>query len=106
VRGWIGIEPDELTPELAETFGIKSDHGVIVTGVLNNGPAAKAGILPGDVITQIADQPTETVVGLMAQIAALAPGRPVALTLQRRQNTLHVDVTPAQRPTPTNPGGK
>jgi serine protease DegQ len=50
-RGWIGVEPNDLSPELAETFGVKAASGVIITGVLQNGPAAQAGIRPGDVIT-------------------------------------------------------
>src|SRR4051812_47599825 len=53
-RGWIGVEPNDLTPELAETFGIKTRQGVIITGVLQNGPAAQAGLRPGDVITEVA----------------------------------------------------
>ena len=49
-RGWIGVEPREITPEITQTFGLKSANGVVVTGVLLNGPAAKAGMEPGDVI--------------------------------------------------------
>ena len=47
-RGWIGVEPSELSPELAKTFGVKATAGVIITGVLQGGPAALAGIRPGD----------------------------------------------------------
>jgi serine protease DegQ len=52
-RGWIGVEPQDLNPELMETFGVKAaaKDGVLITGVLQNGPAAQAGIQPGDVIT-------------------------------------------------------
>ncbi|MBU3654321.1 MAG: trypsin-like serine protease, partial [Limnohabitans sp.] len=49
-RGWLGVEPTEITPEMAETFGLKQTQGVIITGVLQDGPAAKAGIKPGDVL--------------------------------------------------------
>jgi serine protease DegQ len=45
-RGWIGVEPSELSPELAETFGVKATEGVIITGVLQNGPAAQAASAP------------------------------------------------------------
>ena len=45
-RGWIGVEPSELSPELAETFDVKAQSGVIITSVLQNGPAAQAGIKP------------------------------------------------------------
>ena len=100
VRGWIGVEPNELTPELAQTFGIQTAQGVIVTGVLNTGPAAAAGMRPGDVITQVAGQPVRTVSELLTRIAALTPGQPAPFTLQRRGDTVQVSVTPAQRPQP------
>ena len=60
-RGWIGVEPNDLSPELAETFGVKTQSGVIVTGVLQNGPAAQAGIRPGDVMVAIAGKPVANV---------------------------------------------
>ena len=100
VRGWIGIEPGELTPELTQTFGIKTAQGVIVTGVLNGGPAADAGIRPGDVITQINGQPVRTASELLSRIAALTPGQPVPFTLERRAQEVQASVTPAQRPRP------
>jgi len=55
-RGWIGVEPNDLSPELAEAFGVQVQEGVIVTGVLQNGPAAKAGVRPGDVIKRIGER--------------------------------------------------
>ncbi len=100
VRGWIGVEPNELTPELAQTFGIKTAQGVIVTGVLNNGPAAAAGIRPGDVIVQVDGQPVRTVSELLTRIAALVPGQPAPFVLQRRGDEVQASVTPAQRPRP------
>ncbi len=100
VRGWIGIEPGELTPELAQTFGANVDQGVIVTGVLNGGPAAQAGIRPGDVITQVSGQPIRTVSELLTRIAALTPGQASEFLVQRRGEQVHADVTPSQRPQP------
>lgn len=100
VRGWIGIEPGELTPELAQTFGANVDQGVIVTGVLNGGPAAQAGIRPGDVITQAGGQPTRTVSELLTRIAALPPGEASEFLLQRRGEQVKASVTPSQRPRP------
>ena len=100
VRGWIGVEPNELTPELAQTFGIQTAQGVIVTGVLNSGPAAAAGVRPGDVITQVGEQPIRTVSELLTRIAALTPGQPAPFKLQRRGEQVEVSVVPAQRPRP------
>ena len=101
VRGWVGIEPMELTAELAETFGLpKQSEGVIVTGVLQNGPAANAGLRPGDLLLKVAGQPVKNVGELLTQIASLTPGKAIKLEVMRRNQTLTLDVTPAQRPKP------
>jgi serine protease DegQ len=101
VRGWVGIEPMELTAELAETFGLpKQSEGVIVTGVLQNGPAANAGLRPGDLLQKVVGQPVKNVGELLTQIASLTPGKPAKLEVMRRNQTLTLDVTPAQRPKP------
>ena len=99
-RGWIGVEPNELTPELAETFGLARTDGVVITGVLQNGPAFKAGIRPGDVLLQVGDQPVSQVGELLSTVAALKPGAAATFKIQRRQQQLTVQVTPAQRPRP------
>jgi S1-C subfamily serine protease len=100
VRGWVGIEPMTLTAELAETFGLKQTEGVIVTGVLQNGPAANAGLRPGDLLLKVAGQPVKNVGELLTQIAALTPGKTAQLEVVRRNQILTLDVTPAQRPKP------
>ena len=99
-RGWIGVEPNELTPELAETFGLSKTEGVVITGVLQNGPAFKAGIRPGDLLLQVGDQPVTQVGELLSTVAALKPGDTATFKLQRRQQQLSLEVTPAQRPRP------
>jgi serine protease DegQ len=105
-RGWIGVEPQELTAELAETFNLKAAsgtnstllQGVIITGVLQNGPAAKAGIQPGDVITQVVGKPVTNVAELLANVAALKPGTASAFSVRRADKSLELQVTPAPRP--------
>lgn len=99
-RGWIGVEPNDISPELAETFGITSDLGVIITGVLSNGPAALAGIRPGDVITEVAGQPIHGVSELLASVAALKPGNSAKFRLSRQQSQLEVEVVIGVRPRP------
>jgi Do/DeqQ family serine protease len=100
VRGWVGIEPMALTPELAETFGLKQTEGVIVTGVLQNGPAANAGLRPGDLLLKVSGQPVKNVGDLLTQVAALTPGKSAKLEVVRRNQNLSLDVTPSQRPKP------
>lgn len=99
-RGWIGVEPNDLTPELAETFGVKSDAGVIITGVLQNGPAAQAGIRPGDVITRVNGQDVRNVSELLTRVAALKPGQPAPFAVRRQNQSVEIKITPGVRPTP------
>jgi serine protease DegQ len=100
-RGWIGVEPQDLTAELAEGFGISAGSGVIITGVLQNGPAAQAGIRPGDVITHVASRPVSNVAQLLAAVAALPPGEPAELSVTRREGAIKLSVTPGRRSMPT-----
>ena len=97
-RGWLGVEPTEITPEMAETFGLKQTQGVIITGVLQDGPAAKAGIKPGDVLLRVAGKDIQNVGELLTHIASLPPGQQVKVELARRNAAMTLDVTPAQRP--------
>jgi S1-C subfamily serine protease len=97
-RGWIGVEPNELTPELAQTFGVAAQQGVIITGVLQNGPAAQAGMKPGDVVTRIGDQEIRNVAELLTHVAALKPGTPANFEIQRSQGKTSLKVTPGVRP--------
>lgn len=99
-RGWIGVEPNDLSAELAETFEVKTKVGVIITGVLQNGPAAKAGIKPGDVIVAIAGKPVASVPQLLASVSALKPGSATQFSLERKNQAVNVDVTPGVRPKP------
>ena len=102
-RGWIGVEPNELSPELAETFGVKAQAGVIVTGVMQNGPAAQSGIRPGDIIVRIADKPVSNVSELLTGVAALKPGIAARFSLLRRDEKIELDVIPGVRPKPRRP---
>ncbi len=97
-RGWIGVEPNDLSPELAETFGVKANSGVIITGVLQNGPAARAGIRPGDVVTGVGEQRIDNVQQLLTAVAGLKPGVTARFALQRGTDQMALDVTSGQRP--------
>jgi S1-C subfamily serine protease len=102
-RGWIGVEPADLSPELMETFGVKTKRGVLITGVLQNGPAAQAGIRPGDVIVQVGGKDVGNVSELLSNVAALKPGTAAAFRLQRREDAVELNVTPGLRPKPPAP---
>ena len=99
-RGWIGVEPQELNAELMETFNVKTKEGVIITGVLQNGPAGQAGIKPGDVITAVNGKAVSNVTELLGAVAALKPGVAAPLSVQRAGKTSDVSVTPAKRQRP------
>lgn len=102
-RGWIGVEPQDLTPELAESFGLEAGAGVIITGVLQNGPAAQAGIRPGDVITHVAGKPVNNVAQLLSAVAALKPSETAALDVVRKDGKKQLQVTPGKRNLPQTP---
>ena len=104
-RGWIGVEPREITPEIAQTFGLKSANGVVVTGVLLNGPAAKAGMEPGDVIVAIGGKAIHDPSELLTQVAALKPGAVTGFSVDRKGKSLNLQVTPGQRPRPQKEPG-
>jgi Do/DeqQ family serine protease len=99
-RGWIGIEPNELAPEIAEAFGIVAERGVAVTGVLQGGPAGKAGMVPGDVVLSIGGTPVDDVAHLLSAVAVLKPGVPATVEIQRKKTVLALSITPGVRPRP------
>ncbi|QJC57568.1 Periplasmic pH-dependent serine endoprotease DegQ [Polaromonas vacuolata] len=99
-RGWIGVEPQDLNAELVQTFGIKSKSGVIITGVLQNGPAAKAGIVPGDVITAVAGKPVTNTMELLGAVASLKPAVAAPMTVERKEGKSEIQITPGTRPRP------
>lgn len=103
IRGWLGLEPQPLTPQLAQALGIPATRGVVVSGLLRNGPAHRAGVLPGDVITRLGNREIGLPQELIEQVAALKPGTSVALTIARKGKTISVDATVAERPAQGSP---
>jgi Do/DeqQ family serine protease len=99
-RGWIGVESNEITAELAQTFGVAAKQGVIITGVLQNGPAAKGGMKPGDVVTRVAAQDIHNVAELLSTVAALRPGTSALFEVQRAQGQTALQIVPGLRPKP------
>ena len=102
-RGWIGVEPSELSPELAETFGVKASEGVIITGVLQDGPAARSGLRPGDVIVSVGEKKIPSVPALLSTVAALKPGEKAVFEVQRGGRMVELEITPGLRPAQRRP---
>jgi serine protease DegQ len=99
-RGWIGVEAQDLSRELADSFGLKSANGALIAGVLRGGPAEKAGVRPGDILTEVQGKPVADASGMLNLVAALDPGSMATLTLLRDQNAVTVQVSVAKRPKP------
>jgi serine protease DegQ len=98
VRGWIGIETQDITPELADSFGLARDKGAIIAGVVRNGPADKAGIQPGDILLAVAGQPVASTIETLNLIAKLAPGKKATMTVMRKNREAAVEVSVGKRP--------
>ena len=98
IRGWIGVEPRDLTPEMAESLRLPVKGGVLITGVLQNGPAGNGGMKPGDVVVRIAGQDIANTAQLFNAVAALKPGNPAVIAVQRADRAVELKVQVAQRP--------
>ncbi|MES2105672.1 MAG: Do family serine endopeptidase [Pseudomonadota bacterium] len=82
-RGWIGVEPQDITPELADSFGIPQKSGAIIAGVIRGGPADKAGIKPGDILVSIEGQQVADTTAMLNLIAQLPPNQKAKITVMR-----------------------
>ncbi len=98
VRGWIGVEPQDITPELAESFGLQKSSGTIIAGVLKGGPADKAGVKPGDILLSVADKPVSDTVSMLNLVAQLTPGEKVRVTVLRKARETALELTVGRRP--------
>jgi Do/DeqQ family serine protease len=97
-RGWIGVEPRDLSAELADSLNLPVKSGVLITGVLQSGPAAQGGVRPGDVVVKVGDKPVRNTADLFAAVAALPIHQPARLGLQRGAQALEVQVKVGERP--------
>ena len=97
-RGWLGIEPQDMTADLARAFGLERAGGVIIAGVMRDGPGAQGGLKVGDIVQTVDGQPVNDTQRLMARIAARAPGDSLELGIYRNGRTQKLRMTLGQRP--------
>ena len=97
-RGWLGVEPQDVTAEVARAPALDRADGVLIRSVQRGGPADAAGIAPRDVVVEIAGKPTRDTPTLLARIAELRPGSTVKLVVVRAKTPVSVDVTVGKRP--------
>ena len=102
-RGWLGLEPQDITPDLARAFGLKDTRGAIVARILPGGPAARAGVRVGDVIRSLDGQPVEDAYDLVNRLAPLPTDSTARLALLRQGRTLTLDVKVGVRPPARGP---
>ncbi|MEW7976752.1 MAG: Do family serine endopeptidase [Candidatus Sedimenticola endophacoides] len=98
VRGWIGISGQDITPELAESFGFTTTEGVLVAGILEGGPADRAGIEPGDVITRIGNHAPQSAREILSIVAALEPDTEVTIEGWRGKRRFEASARITERP--------
>ena len=99
-RGWIGIEAQDITPELAESFKLPQARGSLIAGVLRDSPADVAGLKAGDVLLAINDKVVVDSSGMLNIIAALKPNDKAELKIARATREITVKVAVGKRPKP------
>ena len=105
VRGWIGAELSDVTPEVATHLGLPKDaRGAVIRGVLQSGPAGQAGVKPADVVQRLDGRPIESMRQLMNSVAQLKPGTEATFSVWRRDQSLDLTVRVGQRPAPQRNG--
>ncbi|MBI2308686.1 MAG: trypsin-like peptidase domain-containing protein [Rhodocyclales bacterium] len=97
-RGWIGVEAQEITPELAENFGLPNAEGALIAGVVRGSPADGGGIRPGDVLLAVGGKTVRDPQGMLDLIAALKPGEAVPFKLRRDKGVVDAQVRIGKRP--------
>ncbi|MCC6074693.1 Do family serine endopeptidase AlgW [Pseudomonas sp. GCM10022188] len=101
IRGWLGLEVQPLTAELAESVGLQGQGGIIVAGIYRDSPALRAGLQPGDVILAIDGEPASDGRKAMNQVARKRPGEAVLINVVRGGERLELKAEVGMRPPPT-----
>jgi serine protease DegQ len=99
-RGWIGVGVQEVTKEIAESFKLRAAGGVLITQVERGGPADKAGVQAGDVLSAVNGKPVADTIAMLNSLATLQPGDEARLRVSRNQAEQELSVTIGRRPRP------
>ena len=99
-RGYIGVEPQDVTPELAEAFKLPRKEGTIIAGVMRGGPADKAGVKVGDILVAVEGKPVTNTANMLSTIAQIKPGDVATFRFVREGKEFDLPVTVGKRPKP------
>ena len=99
-RGWVGVEIQEITPELATSFNLGNTEGALISGVLRNSPAEQSGIRPGDILIAVNDQTVEDPKKMLELVAALKPGNTARFRIKRARQETEINIQVGRRPPP------
>ena len=99
-RGWVGIETQDITPELAESFKLKNSRGSLIAGVLRDSPAERAGLKPGDILLEIDGREVMDSSSMLNLISSLKPEKRAILKITRDQKEMDIPVIIGKRPKP------
>lgn len=99
-RGWLGVEPQDLTDEVARTMAVNDARGVLIRSMVRDGPADRAGMRVRDVVVEIDGTPIRDTASLLARIAALVPGSPAHVKVVRDRKLMDLHITAGRRPKP------
>ncbi len=98
-RGWVGVEMQEITPDLAESFGLADIRGVLIAGVLRSSPAERAGMRPGDVLLAVDGRAVPDPRAMLDIVAAIPPGQEARFRVRRGEREIELKVAVGRRPT-------
>ena len=96
-RGWIGVEAQEITVDLAESFGLPDTRGALIAGVQRGSPADGGGIKPGDILLAVAGREVKDPQGMLDLIAGQKPGETISFQLRRQNKLFDTTVTIGKR---------
>ncbi|MEO8629994.1 MAG: Do family serine endopeptidase [Betaproteobacteria bacterium] len=99
-RGWIGVEVQDITRELADSFKLPDTKGVLIAGVVRAGPADKAGVKPGDILIEVDGKPVPDSSAMLNLVASAEPGKTATLKLLRNGAPVNVKLLVGKRPKP------